>query len=301
MPPAQGHGTAANDPLSIVRYYSESGRDYGAWSPRFNMHFGYWRRGLNPFRLESMLDEMTVQVLRRAGVAEAAPGTWLLDLGCGLGAPARLAARLHPGVRIGGLTLVPLQAREAARLAVEEEVRPRVHLSVADYRSAPLRRGSFEIAYAIESACHASGYEKRGFIREAARILGPGGRLVVADGFLKGTGPMNRLLAWCYGKVCANWALETFADLDSFIACLREHGFDEVEVEDASWRLVPSVLHIPWVTARFLWSELRTERLRMSGVRWGHILACILSPVVGAARRRFGYYLITAKRSQVRT
>ena len=86
---------------------------------------------------------------------------------------------------------------------------------------------------------------------------------MLADGFLKHTRPMNRLLAWCYGRICANWALETFADLGAFAACLREHGFTEITVEDASLRLAPSVLHIPRVTLRFLWDELRTERLRM--------------------------------------
>lgn len=43
----------------VVRYYSETGRDYEAWSRKFNMHFGYFRRGLNPFAQEQMLDEMT--------------------------------------------------------------------------------------------------------------------------------------------------------------------------------------------------------------------------------------------------
>ncbi len=40
-------------------------------------------------------------------------------------------------------------------------------------------------AYAIESSCHAPGADKDAFIREASRLLGPGARLVVADGFLK--------------------------------------------------------------------------------------------------------------------
>ncbi len=286
----------ANDPASIVRYYSESGPDYGAWSRRFNMHFGYWRRGLAPWRLEPMLDEMTIQVLARLGIDLDAPGARLLDLGCGLGAPARLALRRHPRLRVDGVTLVPWQAREALRLAGAEGVGGRLRVLVGDYTRAPIPAGSYDAAYAIESACHDRGYDKRGFVRQAARLLRPGGRLVLADGFLKSTRPMSGPFGWCYGRVCANWALETFAGLEPFTACLREHGFDEVEVEDVSLRLTPSVLHIPRVTARFLWDELRTERLRMSRVRWGHVLACVLSPIVGMARWRFGYYLVTARK-----
>jgi len=299
--PRRDTPTPAYDPASIVRYYSESGRDYGAWSSRYNMHFGYWRRGLNPLALEPMLDEMTLQVLARLGVDLDAPGARLLDLGCGLAAPARLAVRRHPALSVDGVTLVPSQVREARRLAAVEGVdgggNPgRLHLFVGDYTRAPLAAGSYAAAYAIESACHDRGYDKRGFVREAARLLAPGGRLALADGFLKHTRPMNRLLAWCYGRVCANWALETFADLEAFTACLAEHGFTDVAVEDASLRLAPSVFHIPRVTLRFLWDELRTERLRMSRVRWGHVLACVLSPIVGMARSRFGYFLVTARK-----
>ena len=53
---------APSDPTphsSVIRYYTDATQDYEAWSRRFNMHFGYWRRGLNPLRLEPMLDEMT--------------------------------------------------------------------------------------------------------------------------------------------------------------------------------------------------------------------------------------------------
>ena len=223
--PAPVSGThTSNDPASIVRYYSESASDYRAWSPHLNMHFGYWRWGLNPLRLEPMLDEMTEQVLQRAGVPDAPEGTCVLDLGCGMGAPARYTAKRYPQVQVLGLTLVPLQVHEARRLSVEECVEDQIRLAVADYGRAPLETGAFDIAYAIESACHAPGYSKRRFVREAARLLESPGRLVVADGFLKGTGPMNPLLAWCYRKVCANWALETFAEIDSFRPLLGGGG-----------------------------------------------------------------------------
>ena len=39
----------------MVRYYEEAGPDYEAWSPSFNMHFGYWEGGANPFDREAMV------------------------------------------------------------------------------------------------------------------------------------------------------------------------------------------------------------------------------------------------------
>jgi len=285
----------ANDRQHVVRYYREAGPDYAAWSRDLNMHFGYWRRGLNPLRRETMLHEMTRQVVRRLGLDLDAPQR-LLDMGCGVGASARLAASQWPALAVDGLTLVPWQVGEARRLAAARALDGRVRFLQGDYTAAPLPAAAYDGVYAIESACHASGLDKEGFVREAARLVKPGRRLAVADGFLKGDGPMNPLLRWALDRVCANWALETFAEIGHFRRCLKRHGFADVRVEDASWRIAPSVMHIPWVTARFLARELAASRLRMGRVRWGHVRACVLSPLVGMARRRFGYFLVSASR-----
>ena len=49
----------------IIEYYSQAGMDYEPWSRQFNMHFGYYRFGLNPFNRERMLDEMNHQVINQ--------------------------------------------------------------------------------------------------------------------------------------------------------------------------------------------------------------------------------------------
>jgi SAM-dependent methyltransferase len=182
-------------------------------------------------------------------------------------------------------------------MAAEDGLDGSIAFFHGDYTAAAFPDHTYDGIYAIESACYDSGYDKEGFVREAARMLKPGRRLVLADGFLKGTQAMNPLLRWCCGTVCKNWALETFAQIDLFTDCLKRNGFDVVQIEDISWRIAPSVMHVPRVTARFLFKELFKTRLRMNRVRWGHILACVLAPLVGMARTRFGYYLITARKT----
>jgi cyclopropane fatty-acyl-phospholipid synthase-like methyltransferase len=278
-----------------VRYYSDTGMDYLAWSRKFNMHFGYFRWGLNPLALERMLDEMTRQVLSRLELDHGRESR-LLDMGCGVGASARLAVRELPHVRVDGITLVPWQVEQARRLTAQEGLDGRLSFVEGDYTDAPFPDAAYDGIYAIESACHDAGYDKAGFVREAARLLKPGGRLVVTDGFLKGTRPMNPLLRWCFRQACRNWALETFAEIGEFVECLKRCGFDDLRLEEASRRIAPSVGHIPWVTARFLAKELWKSRLRMNRVRWGHVVACVLAPLIGMARWRFGYYVITARK-----
>ena len=49
----------------LIAYYEEAGPDFAQWSAAFNMLFGYYRAGLNPFRREPMLSELNRQVLDR--------------------------------------------------------------------------------------------------------------------------------------------------------------------------------------------------------------------------------------------
>src|SRR4029077_8249985 len=79
-------GAVAPVPVDLVTYYTEAGMDYRPWSRNFNMHFGFYRWGMNPLALARMLEEMSRQVFRRLALGE---GMKVLDLGCGLGAPAR--------------------------------------------------------------------------------------------------------------------------------------------------------------------------------------------------------------------
>src|SRR5258706_15485310 len=100
----------------LIRYYSEAGPDYAAWSPAFNMHFGFARMEGNPLGRETMLERMNQEVLRRAAVGE--PGVdRLIDLGCGLGATARHAVARFPQVHVTGVTIVPWQVGRARGVA----------------------------------------------------------------------------------------------------------------------------------------------------------------------------------------
>ena len=134
-------------------------------------------------------------------------------------------------------------------------------------------------------------------MREAARLLAPGARLVIADGFMKK--PSEAIPRWyrsLLGFMTRSWAVERFADLDAFTACLERHGLAVEAVEDISCRIAPSALHVPRVTIEFLFRELLLRRRWLNRTRWGHVLACIVAPFIGLGRSWFGYYLVTARK-----
>jgi SAM-dependent methyltransferase len=171
----------------LIAYYEQAGPDVAAWSSAFNIHFGYYRSGFNPFRRERMLDEMNRQVLERLRL-RADRRDLIVDLGCGVGATVQAAALLFPRKQILGLTVVPWQVEKGNARARHLELHERARLALADYTSTGLAPASVDGAIAIESACHAEGPAKEAFVREAGRILKPGGRVVVADAFRKHAG-----------------------------------------------------------------------------------------------------------------
>jgi ubiquinone/menaquinone biosynthesis C-methylase UbiE len=286
-------GAEARSPIDLETYYTEAGMDYRAWSRGFNMHFGFWRRWMNPFALERMLEQMSREVFARLAPAD---GDRVLDLGCGVGAPAR-ALVAERRVELTAVTKVEWQIAMAQRLAEGTTPAGSVEWLLGDYTALELPAAAFQGAFSIEASCHAAGAAKEPFVREAARLLAPGARLVIADGFMKK--PSDSIPRWyrsLLGFMTRSWAVERFADLDAFTACLERHGLAVEAVEDVSYRIAPSALHVPRVTIAFLFRELLVRRRWLNRTRWGHVLACIVAPFIGLGRSWFGYYLVTARK-----
>lgn len=291
---AASQGSADAPPrIGLEQYYSEAGPDYAAWSREFNMHFGYYRAGANPLNREAMLEQMNAEVLARLqvdGIAEPR----LLDLGCGLGATLRSIARRLPQARLLGLTRVPWQVERAQELDFAAGYENRVRVIQGDYEGSGLPGGSFDGAYALESSCHAHGADKGALLTEASRLLRPGGRLVVADGFLTSDRfalpAQQRILR----KLCECWVIEELAQLHFFTARLERLGFGDIAVERAQWRVAPSVAQIPWVTVKFLLTDVVFGKRRMTRARWNNVLAPVLLPLVSAPLGPMTYCIITA-------
>jgi tocopherol O-methyltransferase len=143
-----------------------------------HVHHGYWRTGR-----ESPAEATEALVRLVEARLELEPGQAVCDIGCGYGATgADLAARR--GVSVLGLTLSAAQ---------EEQARSRHGAGFTclrrDWLDNRLPDASFDRAYAIESSEHM--VDKDRFFTEAARVLRPGGRLVVC--------------AWLEGETARPW------------------------------------------------------------------------------------------------
>ena len=288
--------TAASEQRQrLIAYYENAGPDYGEWSRGFNMHFGFYRRGVNPFRRESMLEEMNRQVLGRLSLPSSHAGL-IADLGCGVGATVRSAAAMFPAASILGITLVPWQVDTGNAWNRRLGIHPRARLDLGDYTSTGFPSSSIDGAVAIESACHAAGSDKAPLVAEAARILKPHARLVVADAFLKNPDlALDALSARLNVLLNQSFVLPQLPQIEHFTAALARHGFGSIVVEDVSWRVAPSVMYAPYVVTLFVLKKLLRHETLGEYTR-NNLRGSLMCSLLGVNRLKYGYYVVTAER-----
>jgi len=290
------------EPLSkkdqIIKYYEEAGRDYGTWSKKYNMHFGYYKKGMNPFMREAMLDNLNENVLGRLKINPSASPT-IADFGCGLGATLRHGARKYPKANFKGITIVPWQVQQARQLISQHASPspPAIEIIEGDYCKTRFESNSLDGVIAIESSCYAEGANKSDLLKEIHRVLKPGGRFTISDGFIKKPIPENGFLGNVYRQLCNSWALTELGNINDVQRYLQHLNFSDLRIEEISMNVAPSVAHVPFTVAYFLVKELLFGREPMTKERWDNLKSPLLTMILGSARSHFGYYLVSGTKA----
>src|SRR5262245_14670969 len=105
-------------------------------------------------------------------------GDTLLDVGCGLGGPGRFLADRY-GCSVVGSDLLPLRIEIAQKLTDLTGLSGRITYRVADATALPLDNGSVDEVWMLDVGLHVR--DKRALFAEVARVLRPGGLLVMHD------------------------------------------------------------------------------------------------------------------------
>lgn len=280
----------------VVNYYEKASLDYQAWSKDFNMHFGYYKWGKSLFHLEPMLHHLNEEIFGRLQL-DKIQLPMVLDAGCGLAASSRYMARKRPDAYFYGVTITPWQINFGEKLNEKEGFADQISLLNADFQEMPIAGEAFDAAFAIESACYADGSDKKRLLNEMGRVLRTGGRFVVADGFLKNTRPLPFGLRHIYQKNMDCWALKELANLEQFVQAMYDAGFINIKVEDVSWKIAPSFLHIPFVFLKFYWNRwIGNDKSPMNQERRNNANAPLWGMLMGLARPYFGYYIISGEK-----
>jgi sterol 24-C-methyltransferase len=99
-------------------------------------------------------------------------GMRVLDVGCGVGGPAREIAKFS-GANIVGLNNNDYQIERATRYAEKEKLSHKLKFTKGDFMQMSFPDNSFDAVYAIEATVHAPSLE--GIYSEIFRVLKPGG------------------------------------------------------------------------------------------------------------------------------
>ena len=102
------------------------------------------------------------------------PGMRVLDVGCGIGGPAREIAQFSD-VHIVGINNNEFQVGRARHLTKRAGLQDRVEFAIGDFMklSEQFGENSFDAVYAIEATVHAPSWE--GVYGEIMKVLKPGG------------------------------------------------------------------------------------------------------------------------------
>jgi tocopherol O-methyltransferase len=239
----------------IVQYYDTLELDYRyMWNLGRNvaMHYGYWDAATRSFT--EALERENAVLAEIAGVGRS---DRVLDAGCGVGGSSIYLAQRF-GCRVTGITLSEKQVRSAARHARRARVAGLVGFERMDYQRTRFPDGSFDVVWAIESMCHAP--DKAAFAAEMHRLLDPGGRIVVADGFAaheEFAAPEQSLMTrWLRG-----WAVESLATVQGFSSDLARAGFTDIRFADATGNILPSSRRLYTCSRPILWLASLMRRL----------------------------------------
>jgi arsenite methyltransferase len=152
------------------------------------------------------------------------PGETVLDLGSGAGIDAFLAAgRVGPGGRVIGVDMTPAMI-ERARAGALKAGLPNVEFREGRLETLPVETASVD---AVTSNCVINLVPDKGQVfRETARVLRPGGRMVISDIVLDGRLPeaLERDVLAYVG--CISGATQR----EAYFAALEAAGFRSVEM-----------------------------------------------------------------------
>jgi arsenite methyltransferase len=224
----------------------------------------------------------------------------VLEIGSGKAFNSLFLAEKYPNVKFTGVDLTPLHIKIAKQKASQLN---NLSFQLGNYNQLDFPDRSFDIVFAVECLCYST-KQPQAPLAEIFRILRPGGKLIVFDGYRKAklaTFDKELQMATCLTETSMA-VQQGFLEIDNWLDIAKSIGFDIEKSEDLSFATLPNLERLKKISLKFLLSSWRAKVIAFLLPKYlvrnsiaGLLMRFIFDPQTGSC----SYYKVILSRPKV--